>query len=164
MVEVMVVVVVIGLAAVLAAPMLRTTADYQLRQAGKLIAADLGQAQVRSITKGDDRTAAVFDIANDRYFLAEESDLTTPITEGVNGGFYRVTLGQGRASGVGDVSITGVNFAPTAGGPAVLRYGLYGELDRASDATIDLAADGMTLRVTASADTGEASVGTIGGS
>ncbi len=161
MVEMLAVVVVIGIAAVLAAPMLRSTGDYQLRQAGRLIAADLGQAQIRSITRGDNRCAVLFDLPNNRYHLANASDLDTPIDDEINGGFYRVTLGQGRAAGLEDVALQSVNFADAATDQTALTFGLYGELNRASDATLTLASGGLSLTVTVSADTGEASVGPI---
>ncbi|MHC4065472.1 MAG: prepilin-type N-terminal cleavage/methylation domain-containing protein, partial [Planctomycetota bacterium] len=61
LVEVLIVVVIAAIVAALAMPLLAETDSTRLAAAARLLMADLGFAQVESITHGDDPCVVVFD-------------------------------------------------------------------------------------------------------
>lgn len=141
----------------LAVPMFRDHDTTQLREAAKLLAADLDAAKVESMTHADDLRLVVFDTTNHTYHLAAVSDPNTPITNPVDGQPYLVDFGQGRAAALGMVQIQSVDLD----GDDELGFGLYGQLDQATSATITLAAGDAELTLTLDPATGEATIGQI---
>ena len=74
LVEMMIVVLVLAIAAALAVPMMGNTAPNKLKGAASMLAADLAYAQVESIAHGDDTRLLVFDNPSDTYHIAAASD------------------------------------------------------------------------------------------
>ncbi len=136
---------VLGIAAGMAIPMLGQTDGTRLAEAARLIEADLAYAQVESISHADDPRVVVFDPANNRYHVAPASAMGTSIANPVGGGAYRTTFGKGRAAELGGVRILSVVPAST---PAnTLRFGVYGQLCAPGDPTSNSGADAViTLR------------------
>ncbi len=157
MIEIMVVVTVLSIASALVLPMFRDQGATQLRSAAKLLAADLDAAKVESLTHGDDPRVVVFNTTTHTYHLAAASDPTTPITNPFDRKPYAVTFGTGRAAALGMVDIQSVSLD----GDDELGFGLYGQLDQTTPATITLAADDATLTLTLDPDTGETTIGPI---
>ena len=153
----MIIVVVVGIAAALAVPMLGDTSVSKLRAAAQLLAADIAFAQVDSVAHGDDPRVIVFDTATATYHIAAASDTATPITNAVGNLPYIVTFGDGRAHQLGGVTIQSVSLD----GDNELGFGIYGNTDQTTDATITLAAGGHTVTVTVDPSTGEATIGNI---
>ncbi len=162
LVELLITVLIIGIAAGLAVPMLGSTSTTKLREAGKLLAADLAFAQNESITHGSDLRTVVFDTDTASYHIGTVSDPDTPITNPIGGEPFRVTFGEGRAKQLAGVSIVGLSMNGDTGATADrFVFGLYGQIDQASDATITLGADGMTITLTVEASTGETTLSNL---
>lgn len=148
---------VLSIISALAVPMFRGQDTTQLREAAKLLAADLDAAKFESMTHADDLRLVVFDTTNHTYHIAAASDPTTPITNPVDGQPYLVDFGEGRASALGIVQIQSVDLD----GDDELGFGLYGQLDQATTATITLAANDAELTLTLDPATGESVIGQI---
>jgi len=156
--ELLIVIVLIGIAATMAIPMLSGTDGTRVRAAGNLLAADLGFAQVESITHATDPCVVVFDQANGSYTIARASAPTTPITDpGTNQSFV-TTFGTGRASELGGVSIQGYSL----GGDDTLGFGMYGQTDQTTAASVTLQSGSVTLTVQVDPTSGETSITTAG--
>ena len=156
-VEVLIVVLIMGIAAALTVPMFGQTDATRLRAAANLLVADLGYAQVESISHGDDPRLVVFDQDNGSYRIAAVSDPDTPITNPAGNQPYVMTFGTGRAHELAGVSIQG----HALDGDDRLQFGIYGQLDQTDPATITLASGGASITITLDPTSGEASVGAI---
>lgn len=168
-VEVMIVVIVIGITAALAVPMLMETDDTKLISAADLIVADLAYAQVESISHGDDPRVVVFDTTNHKYIITTRSAITTavgagdepidatPITNPVGNEPFEVTFGQRHAMALNGVQISTLSLD----GDDELEFGIYGQTDQSADASITLTAGSNNIDVTVDPVSGEASIGTI---
>ena len=152
-----VIVVVLGIAMAMVIPMLRGTDGSQLKAAAQLLAADIAFAQVDSVAHGDDPRVIVFDLAAGSYHIAASSTPATPINNPVGNQPYVTTFGTGRAHQLKAVTIQSVSV----GGDNQLGFGIYGNTDQTTDATVTLAAGGHTMTVTIEASTGEATIGSI---
>ena len=141
----------------MAVPMFKGDGTTQLRSAARLLAADLDAAKIESMTHGDDLRVIVFDTADNTYHIAPAATPATPITNPFDRKDYLVEFGKGRASALGQVTIDSVDV----GGDDQLGFGLYGQLDQTTAATVTLAADGNTVTLTIDPATGEATIGAI---
>lgn len=160
LVELVIVILVLVVAAGVVAPALGGNETTKLREAARLIAADLAYAQIDSIAHADDPRVVRFDLAANRYWIASRSTPNTPLVKG--GEPYRVTLGRGRASALHGVRLVAVSVN---GDPAkttdALGFGIYGELDQATPATIELGCGEARLTLTVDPTTGEAAIGQV---
>ena len=159
MVELIIVVLTLAIAAALAVPRMGNTGVSQVRSAAQLLAADLDAARMESLSHGDDPRVVVFDLEQNTYHLAASSKPSTPITFPAGGGGYRVKFGEGRTSALGAVTLSSVGLANES--DKTLGFGVFGQLDQTNDATVTLAADGATLTLTVDAATGETAIGLI---
>jgi len=155
-VEVLAVVAIVAIASALAVPMFKDSNISKLRAAASMVVADLEYAQTDSITHGDAlRMFVVGSTTN--YSIATVATPTTPITNPVGKAPYSVTFGQGRAASLSGVTIS----AYSLNGDARLGFGLYGQLDQSSNATITLTCGGRNVVITLNATTGTPTIGTI---
>lgn len=154
LVELLIVITLIAIAASLAGPLLSDTDGTRLKAAGRLLVADLAFAQMESITHADDLCRVTFDQASGSYTLAKSSAPTTPMTNPGTNRPYVTQFGIGRASELSGVSIQGYSL----GGDNVLAFGVLGETDQATSATITLEAGGQSLTIQIDPSTGEASI------
>ena len=157
LVELMIVVVVLAIVAAIAMPMLGDTSISKLREAAQLLAADVDYARVESIAHGDDPRLLVVDVNNNTYHIAARSDSSTPITNPVGKLPYQVTFGQGRANALTNVTIQSASLD----GDDELEFGIYGQTDQATAATITLECEGSTLTISIDPTTGETAIGDI---
>ena len=153
----MMVVMILLIAGALAAPRLGDSNVTRLSEAAKLLAADLAYAQSESMAHADDPRLVVFDTTAHAYRIAPTSEPDTPITNPVGGLPYVTTFGQGRARQLQGVTIQGHSLD----GDDRVAFGIYGQLDQATDATVTLAAGGKTVTVTINAISGEATIGDV---
>lgn len=156
-IEVMIVLTILAIAVVLAVPMFSQTDVSKLRGAARLLQADLGFAQIESVSHGDDPRVMVFDTVNHRYHIAAASDSATPITNPADGAPYVLEFGLGRAAGMDGVTISSLSV----GGDDQLQFGIYGELDQSTPATMTLSLGGKSVTITVDPDTGDTSVSDI---
>lgn len=157
MVEIVVVLLVLAISSALVVPLFKGNSATQLRTAAQLLAADLDAAKIESITHADDPRVVVFDLIEHTYQIAPSSTPASPITNPFDKKPYLVDFGVGRASALPDVTIASVDLD----GDNQLGFGIYGQLDQTTDATITLAADGATVTLTVDPATGEVTVGLI---
>lgn len=157
LVEALIVALLLGIVIGLAAPSMGDSGTLRLREAARMLAADLEFAQSESIAHGDDPRVVKFDTSNNRYWVAAASAPDVPATDPSNRQPLLTVFGSGRAA-----EMTGVVIESVSLGDSVLGFDAYGSPDEATDATIRLAvqaAGGMqTLTVRVKAGSGEISV------
>jgi prepilin-type N-terminal cleavage/methylation domain-containing protein len=108
--EILVVVVVLGIAAALILPKIGNRDDLRATSMAREIMADLAYAQSRAVST-QTPTYVRFDMVNDRYDLLEQiapSDVF--MTHPVNLDNFRVPLGSGRTDDLKDVVLDQVTF------------------------------------------------------
>jgi len=106
MIELLIVVAILAIAAAIVVPMTSSAGSTQLRAALSMVAADLEYAKSMSISRGQ-RYAVIFDKTNETYRIADESGTTIPhpIKKGF---FYTVSF---RSDGrLGQVDLADANF------------------------------------------------------
>lgn len=157
MVEIMITVTILAIIGALAAPMLSPNHTTKLRSAASLLAADLDACRAESIAHGEDTRVIVFDTDAEAYHLAPSSDPNTPLDHPTSGGEYTVQFGITETAQLKGVTIQSVSV----GGDDQLGFGIYGQLDQTTDATITLESGGITLTLTLDAATGEVSIGEL---
>lgn len=157
LVEMLTVVVVVGILSALMVPMLGDTGQSKLIAAANQVAADVAFAQIESISHADDLRYVIFDLDNNTYFIAPTSDLLTPVTNPIGNRPYQITFGKGNQRQLSGVTITNVSM----NGDSRLRFGIYGELDQATAATVTLACEGSQITVTIDPTCGDISMSDI---
>lgn len=152
----MIVVAVLGIVAAIAAPMFSATEMTKLTSAAGVLAADIDAARAESIAHAEDPRVIVFDDDGVTWYIAASSDTTTPINHPDTGLPYTRTLGVGSLRELGQVSVTGYQLDTSSEtDDNKLGFGIYGQTDQTSDATITLGAGGVSLTLTIAASTGE---------
>ncbi|AQT68900.1 hypothetical protein STSP2_02077 [Anaerohalosphaera lusitana] len=106
--EILMVVVIISVAAVIAVPMMGSAATSQIKSAGNVLAADIEYAKSMAISR-QKNYSIVFDAASESYSIEDDSGNT--ITHPVRGGNYTTQLSSG--SDLDRVSISTANFDDT---------------------------------------------------
>lgn len=152
----MIVMVVIGIAFGLALPMMGDTQELRLRQAARMLAADIEFAQHESIAHPDDLRIIQFDTVNHGYRITsvKASPVNTPIDNPVSHTPFLVIYGAGRAETLSGVTVQAFSL----GGDDSIRFSAYGLPDQASDATITLACGPSALTIRIDAGTGEVTI------
>ena len=158
-VELLIVIMVVAIAAVMALPLMGGTDDTKLSAAARLLMADLEFAQVESIAHADDPRVVVFDQGTNSYRVAASSAPATPITNPIGNTPYSTTFGAGRAAELGGVTIASYSLD----GDAQLGFGALGQLDQATEASITLQAGTSTITVKVDPSSGETSATAGGG-
>jgi prepilin-type N-terminal cleavage/methylation domain-containing protein len=157
LVEILIVLVIMGIAATIVVPRLGDTDTSRLRAAAQLLIADLEYTQYESITHPGDTRLMVFDRLNPGYHIATSSRPGVPITDPIGSRTYLRRFGEGSASLLKDVTIAGLSLD----GDRRLGFGRYGQLDQSTAAVITLGAGGHTVAITVDAFSGEIVVGEI---
>ncbi len=153
----MTVVIVMAIAAALAVPMFSNTASTKLQGAASMLAADLAFAQIESISHSDDLRMLVFDNTNDTYHIAATTDPATPITNPLTKRPYLIDYDTSAAGSLTGVTINTYDL----NGDDQLIFGIYGQLDQPTAATITLECETLTVTITTDPNTGESTIGAI---
>ncbi len=162
MLEMMIVVAVLGVIGALAIPMFTGTATTRLRSAASVLAADIDAARAESIAHTEDLRFIVFDDTNHAWHIAAASDTATAITNPSSGMPYARTLGQSDLKQLEGVTISAFDLdTASETDDNKLGFGIYGQPDQTTDATITLASGGHTITLTINAETGEVTIGGI---
>ncbi len=105
-IEILIVVVILAIAAMTAIPMISSAGSIQVRSVANMIAADLEYAKSLAITKGQ-RFSVVFDTSADSYRIADQDGTTIlhPVKKGFD---YVIDL---QDEGLEKADITGADFA-----------------------------------------------------
>jgi prepilin-type N-terminal cleavage/methylation domain-containing protein len=157
LVELVIVTLITAICAALAAPLLGRSDTSRLRAAARMLVADLDYAQAESITHGEALRVVVFDQSAGSYRIATAAAPATAITNPADKQPYTTTFGTGRAMQLKGVSLFGYSL----GGDNKIQFGLYGQLDQTTNATVTLASGARKLTITIDAVSGEASVGSV---
>lgn len=157
LVEMVVVLLVLMIAAAMTVPSFGQSDDARLRSAARLLAADLDYARIDSITHGEDPRLVVFDTDEHQYHIAAQSDPDTPLTNTTTRQNYLTRFGDGRAAALDRVEIEDHDLD----GDNELAFGIYGQLDQNDPATITLAAGQKKLTLTVDPINGEVAIGDL---
>jgi prepilin-type N-terminal cleavage/methylation domain-containing protein len=150
LVEIVIVIVVIGIAALLAVPMMSSAASLQIRSAANMLAADLEYAKSMAISRGQNYSV-VFDKDADSYKIVGPDGVTT-IDHPVKKGFEYVVSFQNE-SRLNRVDITSADF----GGTQTVTFDCLGS-PVGSGGSVVLQADSITKTITVEPVTGFISI------
>ncbi len=149
LIEIIIVVVILSIAAMAAIPLMSSASDVQIRSAANLIAADLEYAKSMAISRGQNYSV-VFNEGENSYQIEDQSD--TVIPHPVKKGFdYAMNFTND--SRLGKVDITNINF----GGASTVEFDCLGSPDEGG--SIILNANGITATITVEPVTGYISIG-----
>ncbi len=149
LVEIIIVVVILSIAAMAAIPLMSSASDIQIRSAANLIAADLEYAKSMAISRGQDYSV-VFDEGANSYGIYKKGD-TDPIPHPVKKGFDYV-MNFSNDSRLGKVDITNINF----GGISTVEFDCLGSPDEGGSITLN--ANGIAATITVEPVTGYISI------
>ena len=155
LIELLIVIVILGIAAAVAVPMMSSAASMQIRAAGNMVAADLEYAKSMAISRGK-RYCVVFSAANETYEIRDVNDnvIEHPIVKGSD---YVVDFSSdGRLN---RIDIASVDFDGTSTVKFDYLGSPYNQGNGAlNSGTITLQAGGITKTVTVEPVTGFISV------
>jgi prepilin-type N-terminal cleavage/methylation domain-containing protein len=145
LIELMIVIVIIGIAAAIAVPMISSGASFQIRSAANLVAADLEYAKSMAISRGRPYKV-VFDPSAESYHIEDPNGATvTPPGR-------KSTVQFGPGNQLNDVTI----FSAAFGGSQHVAFDYLGSPDNGG--TVELQAGGITKNVTVEPVTGFISI------
>jgi prepilin-type N-terminal cleavage/methylation domain-containing protein len=155
-IELLVVIVILGLAAAVAVPMMSSAASMQIRAAGGMVAADLEYAKNMAISRGQ-RYAVVFDSANETYEIQDPNGAV--IAHPIKKGSHQYIVDFANDGRLDRVDIVSVDF--DSGNTVRFDY-LGSPYNQANtdlnSGTVTLQAGGITTTVTVEPVTGFISV------
>jgi len=157
LIEIMVTLTCMAIAAMIVMPAIGDRAPERLRGAAQMLIADLEFAQSQSMSHGDDPRMLVIDADKAGYRIVAKSAQTTPVTNPVGGDAYVTRFGLGRAMGLAGVRVS----AYSLGGDEKLGFAVLGQLDQTANASITLQCGSRTLVVKIDPTTGEATAGAV---
>lgn len=148
LIELLIVIVIIGIAATIAVPLISSAASMQIRAAGGVVAADLEYAKSMAITTGQPHSV-VFEPANERYSIQCPigTVIKHPITQKENG--YIVDFAT-------DGRLDRVDLINTGFSGNTVTFNSLGSPDNGGE--VRLQAGGVSRTVTVEAVTGFISV------
>ena len=127
-----------------------------------MLAADIDAARAESIAQSDDTRVLVFDANDLTWHMAAASDTTTPINHPDTGLPYTRSFGSNELKQLAGVTIDSYSLdAPSETSDNKLGFGIYGQTDQTSDATITLRSGDNVLTLTINATTGEVTIGQV---
>ena len=148
LIEILIVIVILAIAAMTAIPMMGSAASVQIRSAGNMIAADLEYAKSLAISKGQN-FSVVFDEGAESYSIVDQDGNT--ISHPVKKGFDYVIDFQDE--GLGRVEIADADFD----GASQVQFDYLGSPDKGG--TVHLQAGDMSATVSVEPVTGYITVG-----
>lgn len=155
LIELLLVLVVIGITFFLVVPTPAESRDLKLREAARLLTADLEFAQNESIAHPDNPRLVKFDPSHHTWWVAAVSTPDTPVADPANpAAAMLVSPGTGRAAALSGVTIASLSL----GGDSELRFNAYGVPDQSTAAAITLRCGTPTLTVQVAPGSGEVSI------
>jgi len=149
MVEMMIAVAVMGIAAAIILPALSSDEIVYVDSAVSLMVGDLDFAQTMAISDPSDMTVVKFDAPNKRWWVAPYSTPDTPYTKIYSDEPYDTTLGVGRAYLSADVAFTLNNMTDN-----FIAYNAFGQLNQTTNPRIIFTYGTASATITIDAETG----------
>ena len=145
-IEILIVVVLLAIAAMITVPMMSSAASMQIRSAANMIAADLEYAKSMAITRGQNYSV-VFEKENERYSIKKEGDTETiwhPVKKG-----FRYVINFASDSRLDRVDIFNVVFDPGSNQTITFDYlgSPYSGSSPLNSGVITLQAGGITKTI-----------------
>ena len=150
LIELMIVLVIVSIAAMLVVPSLGRTAEVRADMAAYLLRSDMEYAQVHSIANPDDPIGVVLAGDGTGYWLSHPDTPDTPVIRHDTSDPYHVVFGEGRASMTGGVSASANDIQ----GGMLLFDSLGGLVDPTRNPEYRLSCEGAEVRMTVKAGTG----------
>lgn len=157
LIEVIVTLVCLVVAAVIVLPTVSDNSGEQLRGAAQILAADLEYAQSESMSRTDDPRMLVIDADSGGYVISTRSAPATPVTNRVGNVPYVTRFGIGRVAMLTKVRVGTCSL----GGDNRLSFGALGQLDQAATASIQLVCGSRSILISMDPTTGEITTGPI---
>lgn len=139
-----------------AVPMFGSTDAHKLSWAATQLESDIVFAQAESFVHADNPRLVVFDTAANKYSIITQADPLAPLTHPISGKPHTVAFGKGDFTHLSGVKIQGYAL----GGDDRLGFGLYGQLDQTTDASIVLVAGEPAATVTITVNSGTGRIST----
>jgi prepilin-type N-terminal cleavage/methylation domain-containing protein len=161
LIEIMIVVVLIGIAAMIAVPMMSSAASMQIRSAANIVAADLEYAKSMAISRGQNYSV-VFDKENESYSIKREGS-EDPIPHPVKKGFDYI-IDFRSDTRLDRVDIDDADFDPDSSQTITFDYlgspysGTGTSKSPLNEGSIELQADGFNKTISVEAVTGYISI------
>ncbi len=155
LIEIIIVVVILSIAAMAAIPLMSSASDVQIRSASNLIAADLEYAKSMAISRGQ-KYSVVFDEGENSYGIYKEGE-TDPIQHPVKKGLNDYVMNFSNDSRLGKVDITNVSFPTDIDGRKKITFDCLGS-PVSNGGTITISASGITATITVEPVTGYISI------
>lgn len=162
LVEILMVVVILGIASAVIIPQIGSRDDRKCAAAARVVMADLIYAQNRAIAVQKKHYVR---FSGSSYSVYDSTDLLTPVKHPVNKDPYTVILGPGATNGLGDVTITSSSFGGETivgfdelGTPFALNPATKAETALAVAGEVRLACGPIQLTIAVEPFTGEAIV------
>ena len=155
LIEIIIVVVILSIAAMAAIPMMSSASSVQIRSAANLIAADLEYAKSMAISRGQNYIVK-FDADNDSYGIYKDGE-TDPIQHPIKKGFdYVMDFSSDKR--LGKVVITNIDFVDSNGNSSnEVEFDCLGS-PTGNGGSVTISADGMTATITVEPVTGYISI------
>jgi len=146
-IEILIVVVILAIAAMTAIPMMSSAGGVQIRSAANMIAADMEYAKSRAISRGQN-FSVVFDVSTESYRIEDQygSTISHPVKKGFD---YVIDFGN---EGLDRVDITDVDF----NGTSRIQFDYLGSPDNGG--TVSMQAGGITAMISVEPVTGYISI------
>ncbi|MDQ3440298.1 MAG: prepilin-type N-terminal cleavage/methylation domain-containing protein [Planctomycetota bacterium] len=157
LIELIVIVVCVAVAAVIVLPTVSDNSGEQLRGAAQVLAADLEYAQSESMSRTDDPRMLVIYTDSGGYLISTRSNPTTPVTNKVGNVDYVTRFGTGRVAMLTKVRVGSYSL----GGDNRLSFGALGQLDQPATATIQLVCGSRSIVISVDPTTGEITTGAL---
>ncbi|HEY8667332.1 MAG TPA: prepilin-type N-terminal cleavage/methylation domain-containing protein [Tepidisphaeraceae bacterium] len=109
LVEILIVVVILGIASAVIVPKIGTRDDLKASAAARMVMADLIYAQNRAIAQ-QKKQYVQFDTAAQKYAVYDATPLATPITHPVTKNSFVTMFGTGGTPGLTESALASVNF------------------------------------------------------
>ena len=157
LVEIAVTVTCMAIAALILVPAMGDRSGERLRAAAQVFIADLEFAQSQSMSHGNNPRVVAIESDNLGYRVATRSDPVTAVTDPASANPYVTRFGGARGMALGGVRVD----AHTFGTDNRLGFGVLGQLDQTTAATITFACGSRSIVVTIDPITGEATAGSV---
>jgi prepilin-type N-terminal cleavage/methylation domain-containing protein len=129
----------------------------RLPSAASIVAADLEYCQSLNISNPSAPCVVRIDPVNDHYWIALASATETPITHPGDGESYDQTFGSGRLTAMQGILLTSA-AAPNGTNVSMVAFDTFGRPSTATDLSIILCLNGVTMHINMRGDTGDVSI------